>query len=81
MPVVGAPDLEPSGTGPCVLTPRGSQNVSIHHAPGNTTLVIAMLGAGLGEIPFEFRDGWFGIDAGNGQTGWIAPDEGRLVGC
>ena len=158
VPVIGAPDLEPSGAGPCVLS-AGNQNVSIHSSSGDSAPVIAMLGARLGEIPFEFRDGWyaiswyvgsqeivgwlpeslvqlkgecdylrppavcsvesavsrnidvyaaprrdsavisvlgdlytaplversadgwFGIDAGNGQRGWIAPDEGRLVGC
>jgi hypothetical protein len=159
VPVIGAPNLEPSGAGPCVVTPVGNQNISIHNAPGDNAPVVAMLGVGLGEIPFEFRegwysiswysgtqeiigwlqesaiqlegmcdylkppaicsvesavgrnvdiyaeprrdtamigvlgdlytlpfversaDGWFGVEAGNGQTGWIAPDEGRLVGC
>ncbi len=156
--VVGFPGLEPSGAGPCVVT-AGSQDVPIHSAPGESSPIIAALGAGLGEVTFQYEDswyaiswyrgtqeiigwlaesqirldgtcdylkpptmcsvesavgrnvdihaepradspiigvlgdiytapfverstdGWFGISVGEGQTGWIAPDEGRLVGC
>lgn len=66
LPVIGAAGLHPSGAGPCVMTAE-SENAPLYQKPDTSAVALAALGAGLGEVPFRWQEGWY-------ATSWYVGD-------
>jgi hypothetical protein len=66
----------------CSVRPSVGRNIDVYGEPRRDAPIVSVLGDQY-SLPFVERtdDGWFGVDLGGGQTGWIAPDEGEQVGC
>lgn len=66
----------------CSVKSAIGANVNVYAQPHRDAAIISVLGK-LYTIPLieQAADGWFKVNIGEGQSGWIAPDEGQEVGC
>lgn len=84
--IVGEPGLQPSGAGPCVISPAGSPpvDVYVHAAPDANAQPIAILGAGRGAVAFGYDPAdWYAINFhldNQPQVGWVPAVGTRVDG-
>jgi len=73
-------DIQPPAG--CSVQPSVGRVIDIYAQPDRNSLHVSALNERY-FLPFIQlnADGWFNVDIGGGQSGWVAPDEGHLVGA